>query len=454
MKRILVLFGLILLMAGCVTQKPLQKSKPAKTELPPYESIGFYIHAGDPKKALKAFEKAYSVHPDSTETKNLYSSLLLTVGKIKEAESVILETLKREPENTDALYNLAMLENIKGKTQDETHTLTKILSINPKDTRALSSLGELQLAHKEYKQAEINFTKSLKIKSDDIVAQSGYGNLLLREKKYKKAVSRFNKVIEKNPDYSFAYADRSKAKSGLNDAKGALDDLNKAVELDPEYYWNYIDRGKLLTFLGKKIDAIRDFSKAITINPGYFYAYVYRAGLYKDTGKTSLAMKDYEQVFKLRPDYYFIYEPLAVLEYLKQNYVKAAEFFKKAMEQWPEEPSYFLMTGISLESAGEKKEAENFFRKKIASLPGGSYYYDIARMFIEPGFDNYLIAKLSHEKKVQLKTRILFYIATYYKLHGHIPLAKKYFLEVVDAGIYGIFETDLAENEVKGIQAR
>jgi len=441
-------------MAGCVTQKPVQKSKPSKTELPPYQSIGFYIHAGDPKKALETFEKAYSVHPDSIKTKNLYSSLLLTVGKIKEAESVILETLAREPENTDALYNRAMLENIKGNTQAETNTLTKILTINPKDTRALSSLGELQLAHKQYKQAEKNFTTSLKINSDDLAAQSGYGNLLLREKKYKKAVSQFDKVIEKNPDYSFAYADRSKAKSGLNDAKGALEDLNKAVELDPEYYWNYIDRGKLLTFLGNSNDAIRDFSKAITINPGYFYAYVYQAGLYKDAGKNSLALRDYEQVFKLRPDYYFIYEPLAVLEYLKQNYVKASEFFQKAMERWPEEPSYFLMTGISLESAGEKKKAENFFRNKIASLPGGSYYYDIARMFIEPGFDKYLIEKLNHEKNAQLKTRILFYIASYYKLQGHIPLAKKYFLEVADAGIYGIFETDLAENEVKEIQAR
>ena len=50
-----------------------------------------------------------------------------------------------------------------------------------------------------------------------------------------------------------------------------------------------------------------------------------------------------------------------------------------------------------------------------------------------------------------MKMRVLYYAATYYKLHGQIPLAKKYFMEVADARVYGMFETDLAESEIKDI---
>ncbi len=454
MKRGILLLLAAILFAGCATQKPVTKKKIPKTKLPAYESIGFYINAGDPGKALKAFKKAYSTNPESVQTKNLYSSLLLTAGKIKEADSVIHETLKKSPDNTDALYNLAMLESLKNNPDGEKNALDRLLAVNANDVRALSSLGELNLSEKHYKKAEQYFNRALQIDQSNLVARSGYGNLLLREKKYKKAVTQFNKLIESNPDYSFAYADRSRAKSGLNDAEGALKDLDKAVQLAPDYYWNYIDRGKLLAFLGQKDRAIKDFSKAIEINPRYFYAYVYRAGLYRDEGKNNKALADYEMVYKERPDYYFVYKPLAVLEYMGNHFNKAAELFRRAMNRWPEEPSYFLMTGISLEAAGKKKEAVSFFKKKMAHLPGNSYFYDIARMFVEPGFDNYLMVKLSHEKKIPLKTRVLFYMATYYKLQGKTSLAKKYFLEVADTKIYGIFETDIAENEVKDIQSQ
>ena len=452
MKRGILLLLTVLFFAGCATQKAVKTQKVPEPKLPAYESIGFYINAGDPAKALDAFKKAYSTDSDSIKTKNLYSSLLLTAGKIKEADSVIHETLEKAPDNPDALYNLAMLESLKNNPSEEEKALNRLLAVKPNDARALSSRGELYLTEKNYKKAEQDFDKSLKLDQNNLVARSGYGNLLLREKKYSKASAQFDKLIDKNPDYAFAYADRSKARAGLNDAEGALKDLDKAVELAPDYYWNYIDRGKLLNFLGKRDSAIKDFTKAIDINPHYFYAYVYRAGLYKGEGKNSKALSDYEMVYKERPDYYFVYEPLAVLEYMGNHFNSAAELFRKAMERWPENPSYFLMTGISMEAAGQKKEAADFFKDKMAHMPGKSYFYDVARMFVEPGFDTYLMAKLSREKKIPLKTRVLFYAATYYKLQGKVSLAKKIFLEVADARIYGIFETDIAENEVKEIE--
>ena len=58
----------IVLLAGCATSPRVEetqqlKEKELEMELTPYESIGFYMSVGDPLKALKSFETAYSKNP-------------------------------------------------------------------------------------------------------------------------------------------------------------------------------------------------------------------------------------------------------------------------------------------------------------------------------------------------------------------------------------------------------
>ena len=255
--------------------------------------------------------------------------------------------------------------------------------------------------------------------------------------------------MKTNPDYSFAYSDRSKARAGLNDASGAIADLTKAIELNGEYYWNYVDRGKLLLFVDDREGAFNDFDRAIEIDPDFFYAYVYRAGINQGKSNIDAAVSDFNRVIELRPDYYYAYEPLAIMEYMKENYSRAAEMFEKTSKSFPEDPAYILLTGISRYSAGDKEGGIDIIKTAMDNIPNEGYFYDIARMFSEPGYDSYLVSKLTRETQKPLKARVLFYVATYYKLQGDTRLANTYFFEVADAKIYGMFETDLAEYELQ-----
>jgi len=140
---------------------------------------------------------------------------------------------------------------------------------------------------------------------------------------------------------------------------------------------------------------------------------------------------------------------LALIEYIRGNYGFAAEMFKKTRESIPEDPSYILMEGISMYADGDKEGGIAVIRSSMDNMPRDGYFYDIARMYAEPGYDSYLVSKLTRETKLPLKSRVLFYVATYYKLMGNTRLANIYFLEVADANIFGMFETDLAEYELK-----
>ena len=343
---------------------------------------------------------------------------------------------------------MSFLEGMSGNRTAQEEQLNLIIEIDSENAEALSYLGEIFLTEKKYNKAEDAFKKSIIIDGDNIVARVGYGNMLLRDKSYEEATRQFDHVVETNPDYSFVYSDRSKARAGLNDASGAISDLTKAIELNNDYYWNYIDRGKLLLFVDNREGAFNDFNRAIEIDPDFFYAYVYRAGI--NQGKNmDAAVNDYNRVIELRPDYYYAYEPLAIIEYMNGNYARASEMFGKTSKHFPEDPAYILLEGISKYADGDKEGGIAVFKTAMDDMPRESYFYDIARMFSEPGYDSYLVSKLTRETKLPLKTRVLFYVATYYKLQGNIRLANSYFLEVADAKIYGMFETDRAENERK-----
>lgn len=458
------------------TQKEAQEEAP-QLEVDPYQAISSSMAAGDPQKALDDFEQAYSDDPDSPETQLLYSSLLISVGKAAEAEAT-LEKLLARPEaqaagrsaaqassqegaqtaaqeaaqadsRIDALYNLALAKGMQGKRGEQAALLKEVLEKDPNHAPAYATLGEIYLEKKELDQAQLQFQKSIEADPDNFIARTGYGHVLIQKKKYEEAVEQLDKAVELKPDYPFSYVDRSKAKSSSGDINGALADLTEAIKLDRNHYWNYIDRGKLRLYVGNVEGAYEDFDRAVDLRPDYFLGYVYRGGANDDLDHIEAALSDYRTVSELRRDYYPVYQPFALLAYEQEQYREAARAFQKHYERYSKDHGHAIMAAVSYYFAGETDKGHAYLKKHMNDLPRDTYMYDIARTFIENGYDSYLLTKINSESKVTIKTRALFYAAVYYELQGNLGLARKYYLEVDEANIYGLIETRLAESKLK-----
>ena len=445
--------AILLFQSGCAGVQPQKTEAREEASAPPldiesYESISASMAAGNPEEAVQKFEEAYSENPDSIETQLLYSSLLITTGQVKKAESTVHTVLEKDPNNADALYNLALISGMKEDPETEKELLEKVIAQDESHAAAHAALGEIFLENQKLDEAESQFKQSIRYDEQNFVARTGYGHVLLRKEQYAEAETQLNKAVEIQPDYPFAYVDRAKARSGSGNIEGAMEDLSTAIMLDPEHYWNYIDRGKLYLYMGNLDEALGDFNRAIELDPDYFLGYVYTAGVLNDQGKQEEAYENYLTLTRLREDYYPAYEPMALIAYSHGNYDQAAEHFKRHFQRFREDYCYALMAGISLMFAGEEEKGIDFIRKHMDAMPRDTYMYDIARLFVEKGYDDNLLAELVNEKNITLKTRALFYLATYYKLKGEIRLANTYFLEVKDANIYGLFETDLAYAEL------
>jgi tetratricopeptide (TPR) repeat protein len=294
------------------------------------------------------------------------------------------------------------------------------------------------------------FRKSLDIEGDNFTAQLGYGHLLLRQGEYKKALPHLDKAIELNSGFSLAYADRGKARAKLDKVEGALKDYNRAVELAPENYWNRIDRGRLLLNMGKMDRAKEDFQRAAELKPDYFLAYVYLAGLYNDQDKRQKALEHYSTVLELNPDYYPAYKPAALLAYLQEEYLQAAKHYRRLYNRDDRDHGTALMSAVSLLKAGKQEQGRRYLKKAMGTMDRDSIFYHLARMFREEGYVDYVLNQMKTMDNKTLETRALFYLAVFYELKGNESLARKYYLEVKDAKLFGLHETRIAEQKMQG----
>ena len=450
--------ALALFVAGCATAPKPEKAEKKAESLPPeedlYSGVAYALSLGDPKKAIADLEAAEKRNPESTETKYLLSQVLLMANRTDEAAKLLEEVLVKEPGNADALYALSLAEGARGNAARQKALLKKILEIDPANGKAQASLGELFLREKKYAEAEAAFGKSLQTDAGNLVALIGKGNVELRQGKAKEAEITLTKAIEAEPSYSFAYVDRSKAKTELGDLEGAEKDVTKAITIDPEYGWNYYDRGKVFVNQGKAEEALKDFTRAVELEPELFLAYVYRARIYDGKGDFEKAEVDFRKALSLRPDYPFLSQPLGLLAYQAGRWKEAAGFFKKAYDFDDKELAYPLLAALCYKNAGDEKTAGDYLQGCLDAFPRDSLFYHMARFYLLPASDLFIVQQVNQEKNKSLKARMLFYLAAQYKLQDKGSLARRYFLEASEAKTSGFIENRLAGWEMKRVKDR
>ncbi|MDR1932433.1 MAG: tetratricopeptide repeat protein [Spirochaetales bacterium] len=446
--------GLSLGVSGCASQAEssegsIEKPLPEEDEL--YSGVAYSLSMGDPEQAIRALEEAQKRDPDSLEAKQLLADVFLLVQQFDEARAQLEEILRKDPDNQKALYSLSLIESAAGKTNEQKKILDRLLKINPQNDSAQAAMGEIFLREKKYADAEKIFTQSLDKNPDNLVALIGLGNTQLRQGKAEEAATTLTQAIERQPDYPFAYTDRSKAHVGKGDLEEAEADLTKAIGLIPDFAWNYYDRGKLRANSGSTAAALEDLNKALEMDPGISLAYFYRARIYDGMENIEAAYADYRKAQSMNPQYPYLNLPLAILEYKKENWTQAAACFIRAAEIEKDEHAYHLLAALCYKKAGNEKQAFDYLGKVLGRLPRESLFYHMARYYMQPSSDLFIMQQVTVEKNKILRARMLFYIAAQYTLQNRIPPAMKYFMEAAGEETRGYIENRIAEWDLKKI---
>ena len=435
MRRSLFRFVVLTLLTACnsVDRDPdTVAPDPPVDEADLYDRIGLAVRLGDPDQAIAAYQTARLNNPDAPETRVLLANLLLSAGRIDEADAIVAEVLQATPENEAALFSRSLVAFARDDGAAQTAALERLIELNPAHADAHAALGELRLAAREYGAAERAFAQSLESNPRNLVALIGLGNVRLRQDQLEQAVRTFTRAIEIDADNPFAYADRSRAFIFQAQLDAAESDLDRAIELDPAFAWHRYDRARVRLERNDWDGAIADFDAFLEREPDVFLAYALRGRAWGAAGNLNAAITDYERALRIRPDYLPARAPFGLLLFEDQRYRRAAQAFLTAFDDRhpadPVQPTLALWAALSFALAGAETRAGDVLRSRVDQFPRPGPYLEIVRLYLGQGSDGRVLDALREVKTASVRAEIQFFLAGHYEALGQNASARATYL--------------------------
>ncbi|MDR1747833.1 MAG: tetratricopeptide repeat protein [Spirochaetaceae bacterium] len=431
------------------TQEPGVAAVPGETdEFLPSEfamEVSEKLDEGLFDEALDLFEEIPPEYADDKGLNYLYASLLMSAGKVDQAEQAAVSLLEADPTNTDVLFLNTLIAKAGGDSSKKSVLLKEILEIDPENADANAELGNEQMKKKNFLLARTYFQKSLASAPDNSVALTGYGQVNYYLGNFEESRNSFLRLQEVDPRNSLSWSYLAKLDAEDERYGSAAENMEKAIALAPAYYDYWIDYGDYLRRIRRPGDAIDAWTEAIRIDGSYFLAYIYRGALYDELQRYSEAAADYRMAAKANPSYYFVYESLGILLWKEKNWKECRQAFYSAYEKNPSNISFILMISACYEQERNLQASKDFLSQAIKRVTRNSLEYYVARLYHDRNGDNDVLVRIGKEPDLNKKGKMLFYVAQYYQANGREDLANKYFLEISLIQRPMFFEARLAE---------
>lgn len=420
-------------------------------ELAFMQQVQNYLAKNDIRGALNCFNDMPEAAAHNTDTDVLYASLLLSDGRIQDAQNIADELLKNNNDNIDVLELNAYIAFItNSKNRDS--LLKQILAKEPYNAQANMLQAQVHFAKHRYKLANNSYQNVLKGNPNNVDALFGYGQTMFYMKEtgideLKEAENAFQKVLAIDSTHALALSYLGKIAAEDKNYLRATSYIQKAIAVDDANYDFFMDLGTYMRYQGKFSDAENAWTRAIALEPSYFLAYTYRASLYKEQKKYAQALADFNKAVETNPKYYYAYEDIGMLEWREQNWAKSRAAFQNALTFNKDNISYALMVGATYLKEKKSADCKKFLAQFMRTMNRATVQYDMARLYHDQGginAENTIRLKLDKIEQSAERGKMWYYMGLYYELLGSTSAANEYYSKVMNMNASLFFEYELA----------
>lgn len=161
---------------------------------------------GKPETALASLRKALEASPaDATALHGFEAQILRQTGHLAEAQAILEEILRVEPDHLESLYDAALLAEQLGQYAAMEQRLRHVLELNPDHAQALNALGySLVDRNLRLDEAETLLGKAIALEPDDAAILDSVGWLRFRQGKTSEALDYLQRAYKQFPDTEVA----------------------------------------------------------------------------------------------------------------------------------------------------------------------------------------------------------------------------------------------------------
>ena len=216
-----VLFGLVVLLAGCQTARH-------------YLDRGVRLEqSGDPEAAVKAYTRA----------------------------------IELEPGDALAYFNRGCAASKLGRMESAVADFSEALELDPDLAAAAMGRAHAFFLQGEYDEAIADFTRTIQLVPDHVDAYLGRGIVNRKIGDDDLALADFDKAVGLDPYSVQAFMSRGNLKAQTGDSPGALEDYLRVIQLDPRSAIAHYNSGIAREQAGDLRGAMTDYQSAAALSP-------------------------------------------------------------------------------------------------------------------------------------------------------------------------------------------
>jgi tetratricopeptide (TPR) repeat protein len=290
-------------------------------------------------------------------------------GKYETAEEILLNLIKENPNNTDALNNLGVMRHLAHSLESAIELFARVLEIDPAYENVSFNLGNVYAEMEDFENAISSYLSELSIQPRKFEVYMNLADVLRRKGELKKALEAydsalrvkesplvyrnkaiimrdsgrideavylFKKAIRIKEDYTEARMDLAMTLMSDNHMQAAIE-CQKILEYKPKDAAAIMLLGQCFYLASKISEASRIFEQILASDPGNEEAIVNLSACYIEDFKFDKASRLLRQCLNRNPINPIVLYNIGRIFQLENNYAEAASFFITALRL---EPAY------------------------------------------------------------------------------------------------------------------
>lgn len=301
-----------------------------------------------------------------------------------------------------------------------------------------------------YDRAIADCGEAIRLQPDHADAYNNRGLAWGGKGDYDRAIADYDEAIRLQPDHANAYNNRGNAwKNNSGDCDRAIADYSEAIRLRPYFVSAHFNRGLAWAAKGEYDRAIDDYSVIICWYGDDAGAYNNRGLAWDEKGEYDNAIADYGVAIHLQPGDADAYNNRGLSYFTLGRYTDAAADLQISQSI---DPNYdgALCLYLARERSGKSGREElsaNAKRLDLTQWPG-----IIVRHYLGQDREEAVLAAARDAdpaKQREQECEAFFYLGQAHLLKGDTTEAIDYFRKVVDTGVTGFIQYEMAGAELK-----
>jgi len=314
-------------------------------------------HLNDTKGALTDYNIFLNSKPDNTEALFNRAVIRFQQDQFDLARQDFLKLLKLPPVETNTvyfrqdrfgggtdkiftstsggkatLYNYLGMIDIKNKQYKEAIvSLDSALRLEPKEPNYFVNRGMAWAKLRDTTAAIADYQHALTIEPNHPLATHNLAVIKRAKGEIQESEKLLDEAISQNPGLPYPYAERGYYRLMNNNLKGALEDYNKVLSMDKKDEESYLNRGLVKEKLKDLNGAFTDYTEAISLKTDYERAWLNRANLLVKMNRTGEAIEDYTVALTWYPEYALAYYNRAIAHNKLKKNKEACEDLNQAI---------------------------------------------------------------------------------------------------------------------------